>query len=193
MNHAKLNSATPQQATLPLFDSLEDDDGNAPVLVLQGAAVVTSSTCVARFLQEGLGSNNQRIPVSAPVARLMVTKAQSTSVSEVLTLSGELVADDPNSEAYRYKDTGYIAGARKEEAASMVIQRARKEGQRVHASEIDWEDLERNPREARALITKSNLFGEVDWTALRENGMEPGAAFIVDRIYAARHLVKVGV
>jgi len=184
MNHAKLNSAMPQQSMLPLFDGLEDDDGNAPVQVLRGAAVATSSTC-DRFPQGDPGCSSQRLPVSAAVAHLMVTKAQSTTVSEVLSSSGELDADDPNSQAYRYKDTGYIAGARKEEAASMVIQRARKEGQRVHASEIDWEDLERNPREARTLITKSNLFGEVDWAALRENGMEPGAAFIVDRIYAA--------
>jgi len=93
--------------------------------------------------------------------------------------------DNPNSDAYRYADTGYIAGSRKEEAASTVIQRAKKEGARVYATALDWEQLEQNPREAKELITKSNLFGTVDWQALRDGGMEPGAAFLVDRIYAA--------
>ncbi|MEX3764477.1 LPD1 domain-containing protein [Paraburkholderia phenoliruptrix] len=100
----------------------------------------------------------------------------------------EPVADDednPSSDAYRYADTGYIAGSRKEEAAASVIQKAKKEGARVYASALDFEQLEQNPREAKELITKSNLFGTVDWQALRDGGMEPGAGFLVDRIYAA--------
>jgi protein-L-isoaspartate O-methyltransferase len=93
--------------------------------------------------------------------------------------------DRPSSENYRYADTGHIGGSRKERAALEVITRAKKEGARVFATAIDWDALEQNPREAKSLITKSNLFGTVDWDALRAGGMEPGAGFLVDRIYAA--------
>jgi hypothetical protein len=92
--------------------------------------------------------------------------------------------DDPSSPNYRYADTGHVAGSRKEMAAAM-IKRAAKAGQQVLPTEIDWTDLEANPREAKDLITKSNLFGQVDWAKLREEGMDPGAGFLVDRIYAA--------
>lgn len=92
---------------------------------------------------------------------------------------------DPNSPNYRYADTGHIAGSRKEEAAANVIQRAKRDGAQVMVQHIDWEGMEANPREAKELITKSNLFGVVPWGTLRDNGMEPGAGFIIDRIYAA--------
>jgi 2-polyprenyl-3-methyl-5-hydroxy-6-metoxy-1,4-benzoquinol methylase len=97
----------------------------------------------------------------------------------------EVDVDRPSSENYRYADTGHIGGSRKERAALEVITRAKKEGARVFATAIDWDALEQNPREAKSLITKSNLFGTVDWDALRAGGMEPGAGFLVDRIYAA--------
>lgn len=92
--------------------------------------------------------------------------------------------DNPNSPNYRYQDTGYVAGSRKELAAS-TIKQAAKTGRRVNANEVDWEAIEENPREAKALITKSNLFGVVNWDALREQGMEPGAGFLIDRVYAS--------
>ena len=94
--------------------------------------------------------------------------------------------DNPNSVNYRYADTGHVSGSRKELAsAQQVIKLAKAEGARVYVTAINWEQIEQNPREAKDLITKSNLFGAVDWTALREGGMEPGAGFIIDRIYAA--------
>jgi hypothetical protein len=95
--------------------------------------------------------------------------------------SGE---DDPNSPNYRFRDTGYIAGSRKEEAAKFIKQCA-KDGRLVKHTSIDWEEIEKNPREAKELITKSNLFGQVDWDTLKENGMEPGAGFLIDRVYAS--------
>ena len=94
------------------------------------------------------------------------------------------LSDDPNSPNYRFKDTGYISGSRKEEATAS-IKRAAKSGQRVLANEIDWEEIEKNPREARELIKKSNLFGQVDWDALRDGGMGPAAGFLIDRVYAS--------
>lgn len=94
------------------------------------------------------------------------------------------LSDDPNSENYRYKDTGYIAGSRKE-AAAELIRGARATGTMLRASDIDFTAIEDNPREAKKLITKSNLFGVVDWPALQEGGMEPAAGFLLDRVYAA--------
>ena len=93
-------------------------------------------------------------------------------------------ADDPNSPNYRFRDTGYIAGSRKEEAANL-IRRAGREGRRLNPTDIDWQQIEQNPREAKELITKSNLFGTVDWEALKAEGMEPGAGFLIDRVYAS--------
>ena len=91
---------------------------------------------------------------------------------------------DPNSENYRFRDTGYIAGARKEQAA-LYITRSAKEGVRVNAKEVDWNGIEENPRTAEKLIVKSNIFGDVDWNSLREKGMSGSAAFLIDRIYAS--------
>lgn len=98
----------------------------------------------------------------------------------------EPVADDLDhrSDSYRYKDTGYVAGSRKELAADM-IRTAGRNGQRLRNTDIDWTELEQNPRQAAALITKSNLFGTVDWAAMRDAGTDPGAAFLMDRIYAS--------
>ena len=91
---------------------------------------------------------------------------------------------DPSSPNYRYRDTGYVAGSRKEDAAKMLRQ-AKRDGAQVRGTAIDWDVLEQNPREAKEVITKSHLFGAVDWDGLKANGMEPGAGFLVDRIYAA--------
>ena len=97
------------------------------------------------------------------------------------------VVDDlswnPNDENYRYKDTGYIAGARKELALSQ-IRLAGRNKERLRDTDIDWEGVEENKRAAKEVITKSNIFGQVDWDSLKENGMTGGAAFLIDRVYA---------
>jgi len=94
------------------------------------------------------------------------------------------LSDDPNSPNYRYRDTGYIADSRKEKAASQIAD-ARKSGQRLRASDIDFDAIEQNPRQASELVTKANLFGKTDWQALKDGGMEPGAGFLIDKIYAS--------
>jgi hypothetical protein len=94
------------------------------------------------------------------------------------------LSDDPNSPNYRYADVGYIPGSRKEEAAG-VIRKARAEGRMLRASDIDFAAIEETPREARALVVKSNLFGVVDWDALKQGGTEPATAFLMDRVYAS--------
>ena len=91
---------------------------------------------------------------------------------------------DPSSPNYRFKDTGYVAGSRKELAADM-IRRSAKSGNRLRVTDIDWKSLEQNPREAAAVITKSNLFGQVDWAKHRAEGMTPEAGFLIDRVYAS--------
>lgn len=94
------------------------------------------------------------------------------------------LSDDPNAENYRFKDTGVVAGARKDMVA-LVFREAANKGQLVRGNAVDWEEVERNPREAAKLITKSNLFGKVDWAGVRARGMDPGAGFLIDRVYAA--------
>lgn len=94
------------------------------------------------------------------------------------------LSDDPNSPNYRFKDTGYIAGSRKEQVTEMFRDAVRK-GKMLRGGTLDWDEIEKNPREAKTLITKSNLFGSVDWESLKSAGMEPGAGFLVDRVYAA--------
>jgi len=91
---------------------------------------------------------------------------------------------DPKSQNYRYKDTGYIAGSRKENAASYIKHQA-KNGTHVKETDIDWQGIEENPRQAKQLITKSNIFGKVDWNSLKESGMTGSAGFLVDRVYAS--------
>jgi hypothetical protein len=94
------------------------------------------------------------------------------------------LSDDPNSPNYRYADVGYIPGSRKEEAAG-AIRKARAEGRMLRGTDIDFAAIEETPREARALVVKSNLFGVVDWAGLKEAGTEPAAAFLMDRVYAS--------
>ncbi len=94
------------------------------------------------------------------------------------------LSDDPNAENYRYRDTGYIAGSRKE-LAEALIKRAKDEGRQVLATDLDWEEIERNPRAAAEIITKSNLFGQTDWEALQAGGMSAATGFLIDRVYAS--------
>ncbi|GLZ19464.1 LPD1 domain-containing protein [Burkholderia plantarii] len=94
------------------------------------------------------------------------------------------LSDDPNSPNYRYRDTGYIADSRKEKAANLIFS-ARKTGQRLRASDIDFDTIEHNPRQAKEMLVKANLFGKTDWQALQDAGMEPAAGFLIDKIYAS--------
>lgn len=133
--------------------------------------------------REDLADEMMRNPHSDK-ARELVRRIAEKEKSEVSGVSAAGDEDNPNSPNYRYRDTGYVAGSRKELAAN-VIRQAAKTGRRVNANEVDWKAIEENPREARELITKSNLFGEVPWETLREQGMEPGAGFLIDRVYAS--------
>lgn len=105
-------------------------------------------------------------------------------VMEARQASSDYGSDDPNSPNYKYKDTGYISGSRKEMAAQMITE-ARKNGTRLRATDIDFTVIEQNPRLAAELITKNNLFGKTDWAKLQESGMEPAAGFLLDKVYGS--------
>ena len=111
-------------------------------------------------------------------------KIKEKKKEPIITITKEDETFNPSSENYRYKDTGYIAGSRKELAAQN-IREFKKRGDLVRTKDVDWESIEENPREAKQLIQKSNLFGQVDWDVLKKEGMDPGAGFLIDRIYAS--------
>jgi hypothetical protein len=113
-----------------------------------------------------------------------LTHENELDVSGVQVDEGPELSDDPNSPNYRFRDTGYIANSRKEQAANM-IKKFKDSGRRIMASELDWGAIETNPRAASELIVKSNLFGVTDWDGLKASGMEPGAGFLIDRVYAS--------
>jgi hypothetical protein len=138
--------------------------------------------------------NGEAWPVGAPDQRTMTDDEVKEAVwnkyanegakGEVTGYSDDEQSDDPNSPNYRYKDTGYIADSRKEKAANMIYT-AKKTGQSLRATDVDWDAIEQNPRQAAELVTKGNLFGKTDWQKLQDAGMEPGAGFLIDKIYAS--------
>ncbi len=131
--------------------------------------------------REDLAGAMMRDPHSEETRKIIRRIAQKESAAHE---SVSLDEDDPNSPNYRFRDTGHIAGSRKEKAAE-AIKAAGREGRQMRATDIDWDEIEQNPRQAEELITKSNLFGRVDWAGLKEGGMLPAAGFLIDRIYAS--------
>ena len=178
MKAAKLG-IPPTQFSLPFFDVIDaqkapDDARNECVaLPLASAATISRAEVAADQIA--------RIRAERP-AKLVQDKP--SEISPKAEPDNVVYSDDPSSPHYRFRDTGHVGGSRKE-AAALMIRSASNAGQRVHFAGIDWDELESNPREAKALITKSLLFGVVDWAALRAAGMQPGAGFLIDRVYAA--------
>lgn len=127
-------------------------------------------------------ANDPHSDAAKESVRQVVKREQAIAEPDFASTDGQ--DDDPNSPNYRFRDTGYVAGSRKE-AAALDIRRAARNGMRLRVTDVDWDELESNPREAADLVKKSNLFGTVDWDALRAAGMEPGAGFLLDRVYAS--------
>ena len=96
---------------------------------------------------------------------------------------------NPNSEDYRYKDTGYIEGSKKDIAkkkiASKQLEEMIKLNQQILESDIDWVGLEVDSNVASSLITKKNIFGNIDWQDLKEKGMSGSVAFLINKIYSS--------
>ncbi|WMC11769.1 hypothetical protein PU634_05220 [Oceanimonas pelagia] len=122
--------------------------------------------------------------VGSLAPRLALVREANRLRAELGELDGPALSDDPNSPHYRFRDTGEVSGSRKELAAS-AIRLAKSNGDAVKVTDIDWQAIEENPREAEELISKGNLFGETDWEQLQQGGMDPAAGFLVDKVFAA--------
>lgn len=134
------------------------------------------------------GKNKSALAASNPSdedAHEESDKPNAEAIPDEVTIqlsSGMNDSLDQTSENYRFADTGYIAGSKKELAAQR-IKMARAKGELVRVKDIDWDEIEENPRSANALINKSNILGKPDWKALKESGMTPQAAFLIDKVY----------
>lgn len=93
-------------------------------------------------------------------------------------------SDNPNDDNYRYADTGYIAGSKKELASNRIKELA-KDGVAVKVKDIDWSEIETDALLAESLIKKSNIMGQVDYNELKDNGIEPGTAFLIQKVLAS--------
>lgn len=144
---------------------------------------LSGALAVAVKALSGVVSALERVKLAREVADILVKLGEAAGIPSVPATDDEL-SDDPNSPNYRYRDTGYIADSRKEKAADQ-IRVAKQNGEQVMVTSIDWKAIEQNPRQAKDLIVKSNLFGQVDWDALQARGMDPAAGFLIDRVYAS--------
>lgn len=180
-------SATPAAMTSTVNQALDAVNPLQRVQLLKQLGAATAELQAAESVLARLKATKG---VVAALAALGITGATATATAEAeetapgVSADDDGLSDDPASENYRYKDTGYIADSRKEKAANM-IKVARDAGQRVRATDIDWNAIEQNPRQAKELIVKSNLFGKTDWEALADSGMSPAAGFLIDKVFAS--------
>lgn len=93
------------------------------------------------------------------------------------------LSDITTADNYRWKDTAVIAGARK--FLSQTFAEAKKEGRNIISSDIDWDEMAKDTRLAQSLINKQNVFGVVDWDALRTDGMPSNVAYLIKRVFDA--------
>lgn len=93
-------------------------------------------------------------------------------------------SDNPNDENYRYADTGYIAGSHKERASSRIKDLA-KAGITVKATDIEWDEIEADALVAEDVIKKANIMGNVDYQALKDQNVEAGTAYLIQRVLAS--------
>lgn len=192
---AKLKQALPQVVShqQAVFDDAHLDDHQAFVLIAEASILlkdwsVESSDFFERLTRlqaiiEELQGLHHSVPDNVATVPVPDTPAAVIDDEE----SEDNLSDDYKDDNYRFKDVGYIAGARKELAQSSIMQ-AKKLGQLVSVNDIDWEALEDDPRIAAATIIKKNVFGQVDWDGLKERGMAGNAAYFIKRLYAAVEL-----
>ena len=186
VKHPDLSSAPPPPGTLHMGISVSVSDTQTHPVEISHLAELPSpeaeedhTDSMDRKASSAMAEWESQLTLFDPI------EIQPSQVPITIQQSGVgFTNDDPTSKSYRWRDTGYVAGSRKEHAISQ-IRLAAKEGRRVRASEIDWETIEQNPRTAASLITKVNLFGDTDWVALRDHGVDPGAAYIISKVYAA--------
>ncbi|ERL55211.1 hypothetical protein [Psychrobacter aquaticus] len=93
-------------------------------------------------------------------------------------------SDNPNDENYRYADTGYSAGSHKECASSRIKDLA-KDGITVKATDIEWEEIESDALIAKGVIKKPNIMENVDYQALKDQKVEAGIAYLIQKFLAS--------
>ena len=109
---------------------------------------------------------------------------QAATVYELNNTGDDDYSDNPNDENYRYADTGYIAGSHKERASSRIKDLA-KDGITVKATDIEWDEIEADALVAEDVIKKSNIMGNVDYQALKDQNVEAGTAYLIQKVLAS--------
>ncbi|MGP4716881.1 LPD1 domain-containing protein [Psychrobacter sp. T6-6] len=109
---------------------------------------------------------------------------QAATVYELNNTGDDDYSDNPNDENYRYADTGYIAGSHKERASSRIKDLA-KDGITVKATDIEWDEIEADALVAEDVIKKSNIMGSVDYQALKDQNVEAGTAYLIQKVLAS--------
>jgi len=128
------------------------------------------------------GLNKVRVPrrINEIVALLGGSNAAQVAKTEPAV---DDLSDRTTDENYRWKDTAYIAGARKH--MSQTFSDAKKQGRNLNTTDIDWDEVSSDMRLAQSLITKENVFGVVDWKGLKDAGMPSNVAYLIKRLYTA--------
>lgn len=124
--------------------------------------------------------------VQALFANVVITDENVLSIIDSIIaylMPNDGLSDVTTAENYRWKDTAVIAGARK--FLSQTFSEAKKQGRNIVSSDIDWDEMAKDTRLAQSLITKQNVFGNVDWNALREDGMPSEVAYLIKRVFDA--------
>ncbi len=138
-------------------------------------------------------TNKKMIPQAAQkLTAVLIKLGYATNAVDApakpLTMTTDVIEDDysdnPNDENYRYADTGYIAGSHKERASSRIKDLA-KEGLTVKTTDIDWEEIEADALIAEDVIKKANILGEIDYQALKDQGMKAGTAYLIQKVIAS--------
>ena len=73
----------------------------------------------------------------------------------------------------------------RKEAALERIREAGAKKERLREEDIDWDAIEDGTGAAKEVITKANIFGQVDWARLKKRSMTGGAAYLIDKVYEA--------
>ncbi|TQC96422.1 hypothetical protein FK216_12095 [Moraxellaceae bacterium AER2_44_116] len=198
---AKLKQALPQvvQHTKAVFDE-GGDDAHVFALIAEASSLLSTLNAddadffikllrLQEIIQALNGAHLSNDSTHTDVAPLPNANTEETEPPET-DLIGDVddgLSDHYQDDNYRFKDVGYIAGARKEKA-QLAIMQAKKSGQLVSVTDIDWDALEDDSRMAAATIIKKNVFGQVDWDALKDGGMNGNVGYFIKRLYAAVEL-----
>ncbi|WLG15052.1 LPD1 domain-containing protein [Psychrobacter cibarius] len=119
------------------------------------------------------------------IGHLTLKEVQQAAANyELSSTDDDEYSDNPNDENYRYADTGYIAGSHKERASSRIKDLA-KDGITVKATDIEWDEIEADALVAEDVIKKSNIMGNVDYQALKDQNVEAGTAYLIQKVLAS--------